>query len=319
MKLSCALRKCINLLMEPRRIALDFSVGRYVSCAVGLLFLAWMVDTARAESPDVATVEPDLIVPTCLEAEPSAGKRVFCRFSDSKSPDVYHCLYLPVDWKPETKYPILVEWGGNRYRSVTNDESTGKPEDTCLGYGLSGGKNCIWLSVPFLSSQGNQIATTWWGEPPEYDSKATLAYCKQALNDACQRFGADPDRAILCGFSRGAIACNYLGLSNDEFAGLWKAMFVCSHYDGIRKWSFPNSVGQPAIDRLQRLGSRSQFICDEDMNQLLQIQAHVQQYLPNANVTFQHTGFRNHTDKWILRPSDARTKSRVWLQDMIQH
>ncbi len=300
--------------MESRLINVDFLVGRHVSYVVALLFLAWTFDTVTAESPDMVTVKPDLIVPRCLEAEPSAGKRVFCRLSDSKSLDVYHCLYLPVDWKPETKYPILVEWGGNRYRSVTNDESTGRPEDTCLGYGLSAGKNCIWLSVPFLSSQGNQIATTWWGEPPEYDSTATLAYCKQALDDACQRFGADPKRAVLCGFSRGAIACNYLGLSNDEFAGLWRAMFVCSHYDGIRKWPFPDSMGQPAIDRLQRLGVRRQFVCDENVSQLHQIQVHIEQRLQNANVTFQHTGFRNHSDEWILRPSESRVKAREWLQ-----
>jgi hypothetical protein len=291
-------------------------VVRYASHVVGALFLIWTLDSAFAEYPDIATVEPDMIVPSCLEEEPNAGKRVFCRLPNSQSPNVYHCLYLPIDWKPGIKYPILVEWGGNRYRSVTNDESTGKPEDTCLGYGLSAGKACIWLSVPFLSSQGNQIASTWWGEPPEYDSKATLTYCKQALEDTCQRFGGDQERAILCGFSRGAIACNHLGLDNDKFASLWRAMFIYSHYDGIRKWSFPNSIGQPAIDRLQRLGIREQFVCDENLNQLQQIEAHIKQYLPNANITYQHTGFRNHSDRWILRPSEARIKARQWLQEI---
>jgi hypothetical protein len=291
----------------------------YASYVVGVLFFAWTLDTAIAEYPDIATVEPDLVVPECLEEEPNPGKRVFCRLPNSRSPNVYHCLYLPIDWKPEISYPILVEWGGNRYRSLTNDESTGKPEGTCLGYGLSGGKGCIWLSVPFLSSQGNEIATTWWGEPPEYDSEATRAYCKQALDDACQRFGGDQKRAILCGFSRGAIACNYLGLDNDEFAGIWRAMFVYSHYDGIRKWSFPNSTGQAAIDRLQRLGVREQFVCDENVIQLQQIKSHVKQHLPTANITYQHTGFRNHSDEWILRPSEARTKARHWLLENIEH
>lgn len=294
-------------------------VVRYASHVVGALFLIWTLDSAFAEYPDIATVEPDLIVPTCLEEEPNAGKRVFCRLPNSQSPNVYHCLYLPIDWKPGIKYPILVEWGGNRYRSVTNDESTGKPEDTCLGYGLSAGKACIWLSAPFLSSQGNQIASTWWGEPPEYDSKATLTYCKQALEDTCQRFGGDQERAILCGFSRGAIACNHLGLDNDKFASLWRAMFIYSHYDGIRKWSFPNSIGQPAIDRLQRLGIREQFVCDENLNQLQQIEAHIKQHRPNANITYQHTGFRNHSDRWILRPSEARIKARQWLQEIIEN
>lgn len=291
----------------------------YASYVVGVLFFAWTLDTAIAEYPDIATVEPDLVVPECLEEEPNPGKRVFCRLPNSRSPNVYHCLYLPIDWKPEISYPILVEWGGNRYRSLTNDESTGKPEDTCLGYGLSVGKGCIWLSVPFLSSQGNEIATTWWGEPPEYDSEATRAYCKQALDDACQRFGGDQKRAILCGFSRGAIACNYLGLDNDEFAGIWRAMFVYSHYDGIRKWSFPNSTGQAAIDRLQRLRVREQFVCDENVIQLQQIKSHVKQHLPTANITYQHTGFRNHSDEWILRPSEARTKARHWLLENIEH
>ena len=46
-----------------------------------------------------------------------------------------------------------------------------------------------------------------------------------------------------------------------------------------------------------------------------------QDYLKNADVegrfTFQPTGFRNHNDAWLLRPTSARLALRKWLKETL--
>ena len=50
-------------------------------------------------------------------------------------------------------------------------------------------------------------------------------------------FNADPNAVFLCGFSRGAIGVNYLGLRDDEVAKLWTAFITHDHFDGVRQWT----------------------------------------------------------------------------------
>ena len=50
--------------------------------------------------------------------------------------------------------------------------------------------------------------------------------------EVCDNFGGDRDDVVLTGFSRGAIACGYIGLRNDHVAALWKGFHACQHYDG---------------------------------------------------------------------------------------
>ena len=127
---------------------------------------------------------------------------------------------------------------------------------------------------------------------------------------------------ILTGFSRGAIACNYLGLHNDQVATLWRAFIPYSHYDGVREgWPFPGVKRPVALERLQRLQGRPQFICHENKTlDAVAIKA-TQEYLQGTGIqgkfTFQATGFRNHNDAWVLRPSPARVALRKWLQEVI--
>ena len=75
----------------------------------------------------------------------------------------------------------------------------------------------------------------WWGEPPSYDPRPTINYMRQALDDACARYGCDRTRLVLAGFSRGALAVNYIGLHDMETASLWAAMIAFSHYDGVNR------------------------------------------------------------------------------------
>jgi hypothetical protein len=114
------------------------------------------------------------------------------------------------------------------------------------------------------------------------------------------------------GFSRGSIACNYIGLHDDEIAKLWKAFVCYSHYDGERTgWPYPNADKPSAIGRLKRLGGRPQYILSE--SGVGGIQAFIESTSIPGNFTYAATGFRNHNDAWVLRPSPARDALRAWL------
>jgi hypothetical protein len=244
-------------------------------------------------------------VPALSEGTPAAGKRV--RHGRN-------ILYLPTDWKADTKWPVIVELAGNGgYKNKYGDVSTGLPEGSNLGYGLSGGKGFIWLCVPYLNAKGDQIATTWWGDKPAYDPQPTLNHLRESVQSICRDFSGDEAKVVLVGFSRGAIACNYLGLHDDETAKLWCAFFAYSHYDGVKKWPYPGSDRESALIRLKRLGNHPQFICGEGAN-AQETEAYLRPLLPNADLTFLSTGFRNHNDAWTLRPSPARDKAREWLR-----
>ena len=67
----------------------------------------------------------------------------------------------------------------------------------------------------------------WWG-----DREATIQYCKDNLPRICEEFGGDISNIFICGFSRGAIACSYIGLADDEIASFWKGMITHDHFDG---------------------------------------------------------------------------------------
>jgi len=260
---------------------------------------------AAAELPDISTVPADLDVPALSEGPPAAGKRVRHGLS---------ILYLPTDWKAGVKMPVIVELAGNGgYTNKFGDVSTGFPEGSNLGYGLSAGRGFIWLCVPYLNAKGDEVAIKWWGNAPSYDPQPTLKNLRETVKSVCHDFSGDESKVVLCGFSRGAIACGYLGLHDDQTAKLWCAFLAYSHYDGVHKWPYPGSDRESALVRLKRLGNRPQFICGESTN-AQETEAYLRPLLPSADLTFLSTGFRNHNDAWTLRPSTARDKAREWLK-----
>lgn len=269
--------------------------------------------------PDIRSVAADLNVPPIVGQIAAPGLRVKQKLRDWEDSSVYHVLYLPSDWRKETeaRYPVIVEWAGNGgYENDYGDTCTGRPESSNLGYGLSGGKECIWLCLPYLNAAGDDLALKWWGDAPGYDPKPTLTYLHKAIDMICQDYAGDRSRLILCGFSRGAIACNYLGLHDDETAGLWAGLFAFSHYDGLRRWPFSATDLESATTRLQRLGNRPQFICNEGTG-ITAIRDYLSKQASDRNIQTISTGFRNHNDAWILRPSPARGAARKWLADVL--
>lgn len=284
--------------------------------------LAWLaLAFSVSAAPDIREVKPDLIVPPVNADKPAAGKRVKGTHPDWRATAVYHVLYLPTDWQPGKQYPVMVEFAGNGpYRNSFGDISTGHPEGSNMGYGISGGKGFIWLCLPYLDDAGQRNVTQWWGTAPNRKARPTVQYAKKTVPWICQKFGGDPKRVVLCGFSRGAIACNFIGLHDDEIARLWRAFIPYSHYDGVHRWGYSGSDRASALTRLKRLGNRPQFICHENSRGKLNLQA-TQKYIEKTGVksrfTFRETGYRNHNDAWLLRPGATRTALRRWLAEVM--
>jgi hypothetical protein len=278
-------------------------------------FLACVCSVLHAEPvPDISSVAADLRVPELSNAPPGAGKRVSLELFQG-SPHVI--LYLPTDWAPEKKFPVIVELAGNgNFKNGYGDTSSGRPEGSKMGYGLSGGKGCVWACLPFLNDAASDLAITWWGDAPSHLPDSTVAFLKRAVPALCERFSGDPQRVILCGFSRGSIATNAIGLHDDAIATLWRGFVCYSHYDGVNTgWPFAGADSASSRQRLARLNGRPQLICGEFPL------AGIRRYLESTGVTgdftFLETGFRNHNDAWLLRPSTARDTAREWLARVI--
>jgi hypothetical protein len=276
---------------------------RYV---MPLVLLAFLFPAAGKELPDIRKISPDLKTPAMEEGRPAPGKRVKQIAGKYKDTDIYHALYLPTDWKRGKKYPVIVEYAGNQYKT-----SPGTVQGSNLGYGISGGKGFIWVCLPYISKDHKHNQRQWWG-----DIKATVQYCKTVVPDICKEFGGDPQAVFLAGFSRGAIACNFIGLYDDEIAGLWRGFICHSHYDGVKKWGYAGSDRAAAAVRLKRLKNRPQFISME--RSVFETQQYLEKAYPKGNFTFQPLPFWNHTDTWVLRDIPERKTLRKWLTNILK-
>lgn len=272
-----------------------------------LLLLTWF-----AELPDIRTVPADLATPAVTDGAPAAGKRVRQTLPEWNGSDVHHALYLPTDWRPGRRYPVLVEYAGNGgYRNAFGDVSEGSVEGSNLGYGISGGRGFLWISMPFVDAAARRNAVTWWG-----DVEATVDYCRKTVRMACEQYGGDPSAVILSGFSRGAIACNFIGLHNDAIADIWLAFIPYSHYDGVRAWPYPASDRASAAPRMKRLKGRSSFVTHE--TSVDAVRAYLAGLGVAAPFTIRPLPFRNHNDAWTLRDIPLRRELREWLGEVLK-
>lgn len=278
-----------------------------------LLLTQLTVAALAGTYPDISTVPADLTVPPMETGPPRAGARVTVTPPEYKDTAVHHVLYLPVNWQPGKRFAVLVEYAGNgNYRNKYGDVSTGEVEGSKLGYGISGGHDYIWLCLPYISEDGAQNQTVWWG-----DVEATVAYAKREVARVCEYWGGDSGKIVLCGFSRGAIACGYIGLHDDEIAALWRAFIPYSHYDGVREWDYPDSDKTAAQTRLQRIAGRPSFIIDEG-NSLAKTRAYIESTGIGAPFTYSPLPFRNHNDAWALRDIPTRHAVRNWLKKTLE-
>jgi hypothetical protein len=276
----------------------------------------------------------DLVLPLISPGSPAAGIRAAVTPPEYNGSAVHHMLYLPPDWCADWKaknrhWPVIVEYTGNKYPPTG---STGKVEDAALGFGISGGR-FIWAVMPFVSEDHRHNEDSWWG-----DVTATVEYAKVNVPRICAEYGGDPDMVIICGFSRGAIGVNYIGLFDDDVARLWRGFISHDHYDGVLEWE-GTTWGSPlsryraaAAARLGRLKGRPILVCQNiEAPGMDNLETYLTSHLPTDEFTLVkvHVGdilgpFPNkfskhpHTDRWLLKDSPERRIVWQWLKRVLQ-
>ena len=271
--------------------------------------------------------------PMLVGEPPAAGRRVAVTPSEYGGTGVHHALWLPSDWDPDWKrqtktWPVIVEYTGNL---SPEHGSTGRVQDAGLGYGLTGGR-FIWVVLPYVAVDGMHNEVTWWG-----DVEATVDYAKRNVPRICAEFGGDPAQVLLCGFSRGAIGVNFLGLHDDAIATLWCGFVTHDHYDGVQEWP-GTSWGAPleayrrgAVERLGRLEGRPVLVCEGGST------ARTKAWLDSSGVAVTNVTsldvrigeifprlpcepvpgvvvISGHTDRWPLVDNPDGASARAWVE-----
>lgn len=270
----------------------------------------------------------DMPLPAFTEGKPTAGRRAVVTAPEYAGTRVRHVIALPDDWTPDWKargrsWPVIVEYTGNYFPT---SGSTGEVEGAGLGYGLMRGRT-IWVVLPYVAKDGRNNERTWWG-----DVDATVRYAKTNVPRICGEFGGDPSKVALCGFSRGAIGVSFLGLHDDEIAGLWRAFWTHDHFDGVREWK-GQEWGSPlaryreeAVARLRRLKGRPLLITGGGAETRRLLEPIAPQGVTHLDVdmkalygTFPNEAVPHpHTDRWPLRESEARRKAELWLESALR-
>lgn len=232
-------------------------------------------------------------------------------------------LHLPEDWCEGQAFPVIIEYPGNGpFQNELGDRCTGRMEDCVLGYGISGGLGFLWACLPFVSVDRKNHQLEWWG-----DVGMTVEYCKKAVDLVCTAYGGNRGMVFLAGFSRGAIACNFIGLHDDEIASIWRGFICHSHYDGVYPWPYPGSDPDSALQRLQRLGNRPQWVSHEASaitldgeirsDTLEDTRNWLSTTYPQGDFAFTTLPFPNHTDRWVLRNLPERDTLRKWVKALL--
>ena len=266
----------------------------------------------------------DLALPPLTEQGPQPGKRAAITTGEYAGTKVRHLIALPDDWTPDWKargksWPVIAEYTGNYFPT---SGSTGEVEGAALGFGVARGK-AIWVVLPYVAKDHQKNERTWWG-----DIDATVGYAKTNIPRICAEFGGDPQKVVLCGFSRGAIGVSFLGLHDDEVAKLWCGLWAHDHFDGMLEWK-GQTWGSPlaryreeASVRLRRLNGRPLLVCQAGAETRRFIDA-----LAPSGVTYLTVDMRTHfgtfpndlaqhphNDRWPLRNGDAKTIARGWFE-----
>ena len=220
---------------------------------------------------DIRTLPEDLTRPTTFSDVPGAGAVFMDQIANPKffpqgrpaTPHALqgHAVYLPTNWEKGKRYPVIFEYLGN---------TVGVQSLKGIGYGLVGERDFIWVVLPIVSAYPSTQPdiTINWGNRQALAN--TVEYAKQAVREVGEKWGGDIKNCILVGYSRGGVACNLIGLYDDEIASLWKAMVVGAHYfsDGmdITGTSIPLGPANYKVvakEHLARLGKIAQLCVAE--------------------------------------------------------
>lgn len=260
------------------------------------------------------------------DGEPRAGQRTKIIPPEYAGSDVYYSLYLPEQHESGSRYPVIVEYTGNYWPP---SGSSGKVKDANLGYAIARKLGAIWLGLPYV--KGKESVLTWWGSELE-----TTQYALTNIRRVCEQYGGNPSEIFICGFSRGAIGVNYLGLYNEEIADVWLGFFSHDHYDGLQEWK-----GQPwgsplaryredARTRIKRMTGRAALISSRDglakirdylegdkltsFGQFSYLAPQIDQIIPGIPTP---DVAHPHTDKWLLYPSPDTETALSWFAEVL--
>ena len=245
-----------------------------------------------------------LTVPEMESAPPTAGKRVRFRLPGEHEDSRYSVLYLPEDWTADGSYPVVVEFPGNIF-FTPRCFSTGRPEQCAIGYGMTEGK-AIWLSLPFVKDRTQDIVEDGFGDPEE-----TARYAEHTVKFICEQLGGDLKRVILTGFSRGSIACGYIGLRDQAIADLWLGIHGCQHYDGS-PWKQSGMKG--AVKRAPRFRGKSIFQTDNARSDYAEV---VDATSPDVKWHWVKSGLKAHDTAMFLDSRASTQQLRKWYQELV--
>ena len=319
----------------------------------------------RLDGPyDVRTIPEDISLPIEFSDTPGPGKVVMEQIANPKffpsgrpaSPNALqgHAVYLPTNWEPGKKHPVVFEYLGN---------TVGVQSLKGIGYGLTGGRDFIWVILPIVSEfpATQPDVTVNWGTDVALAN--TVEYAKQAVREVCDNWGGDPANCVLVGNSRGGIACNLIGLYDDEIASLWRAMVPSAHYlsDGVDFTGTKVALGGAdyravAATSIARLGTIAQLIVAEYNTDILsgkpdaelipkitaagystlgeaitalklkpvydssltKTRAFVESHKPpTSTVVFYPLAWVNHGSLYSLRHTPERAFIRTWLRQQV--
>jgi hypothetical protein len=228
-------------------------------------------------------------------------------------------------------YPVVVEYTGNKWEPGA---STGEVKDANLGFAIAKTIEAIWVVFPYI--QDSMSVTRWWG-----DEEETIEFALSHIRKICTDYGGNPAEVFICGFSRGAIGVNYLGLHNDEIADVWLGFFTHDHYDGVREWK-GTEWGTPleeyrkaARERFYRLKGRNCLISENIADGVCSYATrdYIREYHLDTLANVQYNFFsvasiipeipsqfvpHIHTDKWLLYESDYAEFVFDWFRQTIE-
>jgi hypothetical protein len=238
-------------------------------------------------------------VPAIENQAPAPGKRVRYRLAQDADNGIYSILNLPEDWSPGKSFPVIVEFPGNQFYAL-QCYSTGQPDQCVMGYGMSKGRGAICVGMPFINRSSGKIVEDGWGNADD-----TADYALQMVEEVCAKFGGDRENVMLTGFSRGAIACGYIGLRNDRIAALWKGFHACQHYDGLQ-W---NRANEGFLERAARFRGKAVFQTDNSQEKYQPVMDAMK-----TTVTWARSGLNAHATAMFLddRPSTCQLREWFW-------
>ena len=258
---------------------------------------------ARGEEPPWSPPQARVPVPAVTDDEPAPGRRVRYRLAGDPAGGPYAVLQLPEDWRPGVSLPLVVEYPGNIF-FVPGCYSTGLPEQCVIGPGLTRGRGAICLALPFVDRAAGLIAEGGWGVPDD-----TASYAVALVEQVCREFGADRSNIVLTGFSRGALACGFIGLRDDRIAGLWKGFHACQHYDGDG-WNGATQAG--ALERARRFRGRAVFQTDNPRGKFQPVMDAM-----GVPVTWAESGLGAHATAMFLDDRPSTEQLRRWFRELV--